>query len=67
MTESIEQKAGGDKQRHGGRNVDQTCEDENVPDVVIPDIDKFVRYPVISSVDRPGRRLLQAVNIEHGL
>lgn len=50
MTESIEQETGGEEQSHRSGNIQKSCEDEDVPDVVIPDIDKLVGDPVISCV-----------------
>ena len=47
----VQEEAGCEKERDGGDKGDDGCEEEDVPHVMISNIDKLVGHPVVASVD----------------
>ena len=67
ISECIDQEAGGDKESDGSGDAEEAGHDEQVPDVVVANVDKLVGDPVISGVDGAWCGLLQTVDIKHRL
>ena len=63
----VEEEAGCEEERDGCDERDYAGEEEDVPHMMISNINKLVRHPVVASVDGARPRLLQAVNIKDGL